>query len=49
MGNRHLQFLVLSFVAAFILSGCGGGGSDHNEDLAKDESFYEVGGIGKGC
>ena len=43
MGSRHLQFLVLSFVAAFILSGCSGGGSGHNEDLAKDESFYEVG------
>jgi hypothetical protein len=43
MESSHIRILVILLIGAMMQTGCGGGGSGHNDDLAKDESFYEVG------
>ena len=42
MGNRRLAVIAFLGILAVILSGCGIW-DEHNEDLAKDESFYDTG------
>jgi hypothetical protein len=41
MKNKNYLFFVLIGLMAMFFSACGGG--NHNEDLAKDESFYDTG------
>ena len=43
MKIRQYFLSALFVLMAISLAACGGGGAGHNEDLAQDESFYEVG------